>query len=636
MGLLDKFRAQPRWKHSNPATRTAAVEELPLDQQDVLVAVAREDRDPGVRIAALRKVLAPSVIAEVAGQDADIRVREEATTLLVDLAVGAFEGTELGESLAALAGLSDPKQVLTVARTAASDVVARAALDRLQDPGALGSVARRAGHGGIRLEALARLDDAHELAAVAMRSEFKDVSVAAVERLSDRAVLEDIAGRGKNKSAAKRARGLVRAIDDAAAAKAAAEAAALEPILAEEARRRRAALNACLRLERVPSSSVDDGEAVLAEVDRVWAQAAGAADQELASRFAAARLAAEQAIARQQADRAERTRAFQAVAEGVSVRRAICEQVDGLAGEHAISQLEESRAAWSAIPPLEDAAESRRWQQRFDDACGACQARHRALVRQRENRERAEQICGEIERLAERASFPQSRGDWQGLRRGWNQLTASGFDDQALHGRFTQADARLQQLEAEALERRARAQQENLERIEKLCAELEGVAAAEALTLKAGERATREARAALDDRAPLPSRQDHERVAARLQAVLAGLAPRMKELREMDEWQRWANAGVQEELCQKVEALMQVEDLAVAARQLRELQAQWKAVAIAPRDQSQVLWTRFKTAADAVRARCDVVLRRTGRAAGRPPGAQGGAVPAGGSAVGFV
>jgi hypothetical protein len=74
----------------------------------------------------------------------------------------------------------------------------------------------------------------------------------------------------------------------------------------------------------------------------------------------------------------------------------------------------------------------------------------------------------------------------------------------------------------------------------------------------------------------------------------------------MDEWQRWANAGLQEELCARVEALVQVEDLALAARQLREAQAQWKAVAIAPRDQSQALWTRFKVASDAVRARCDV------------------------------
>ena len=606
MGLFDKFRAQPRWKHSNPATRTAAVEELPLDQQDILVAIAREDRDAGVRLAALRKILSPTVIAEVAAQDADHRVREEAATLLVDLAIGAFEATDQGECLAALAGLTDLKQVLTVARTASSEVVALAALDRLQDPGALGSVARRANHGGVRLDALSRLDDAHELAAVALRSEFKDVTVAAVERLSDRAVLEDVAGRAKNKSAAKRARALVRAMDEAAAAKAAAEAAALEPILAEEARRREAAIAACRRLERLPSSGLDDGEAVLAEIDRAWAQSGGAANEELAARFAVARLAAEQAVARQQEERAERTRALQAVAEGVSARRAVCEQVDGFAGDQTMAQLEESRAAWSALPPLEDAAESARWQRRFDDACRACEARHRGLTRQRESRERAEQICGEIERLAGSTSFPQARGEWQALRRGWNQLTAGGFDDQVLHGRFTQADARLQQTETEARERRARAQQENLERLEKLCGEVEALAAAETLTLKAGERAIRDIRAALDDKAPLPGRQDEDRIAARLETALAALSPRMKELRELDEWQRWANAGIQEELCQKVEALMQVEDLAVAAKQLRELQAQWKQVAIAPRDQSQVLWSRFKAAADAVRARCDV------------------------------
>ena len=263
------------------------------------------------------------------------------------------------------------------------------------------------------------------------------------------------------------------------------------------------------------------------------------------------------------------------------------------------------RASWSALAPLEDAAEAARWQQRFDEACRACDARYRAMLRQHENRQRAEQVCAEIEGLAGKTSFPQARTDWQALRRAWNQLTAGGFDDHALHARFTEADTRLQQLETEARERRAREQQENLERLEKLCADLEAVAKADTLTLKAGERAIRDARAALDDKAPLPSKQDHERLDARFEAVLTALAPRMHELRELDEWQRWANAGVQEELCQKVEALMQVEDLAVAARQLRELQARWKQVAIAPRDQSQVLWNRFKSAADAVRARCE-------------------------------
>lgn len=94
MGLLDRFRAQPRWKNSSPAVRQAAVEELPLDQQDTLVTIAREDRDANVRIAALKKVLAPATIADIARADGDERVREQATALLVDLACGEFEGTE--------------------------------------------------------------------------------------------------------------------------------------------------------------------------------------------------------------------------------------------------------------------------------------------------------------------------------------------------------------------------------------------------------------------------------------------------------------------------------------------------------------------------------------------------------------
>ena len=33
------------------------------------------------------------------------------------------------------------------------------------------------------------------------------------------------------------------------------------------------------------------------------------------------------------------------------------------------------------------------------------------------------------------------------------------------------------------------------------------------------------------------------------------LGPRVQELRDADEWQRWANLTVQEELCREVEAL---------------------------------------------------------------------------------
>ena len=78
------------------------------------------------------------------------------------------------------------------------------------------------------------------------------------------------------------------------------------------------------------------------------------------------------------------------------------------------------------------------------------------------------------------------------------------------------------------------------------------------------------------------------------------LGPRVQELRDADEWQRWANLQVQEELCREMDALKAVADLEAAARRMRELQTRWKQVALAPRAQGEVMWRRFKAAQDEV------------------------------------
>jgi hypothetical protein len=608
MGLFDRFRAQPRWKNGNPAVRIAAVEELPLDQQDTLISIARDDRDAGVRVAALKKVIDPAAIAAIGRADADDRVRDESVTLLIDLASGAFEGTDQAESLAALSGLSEPKHLVAVATRAGNETVARLAVERLQDDGALAAVARKATLASIRLVALARVSSAAELLSVALRSEFKDVALAAVARLSSRELLDQAADRAKNKTAAKRARALVRAMDaeaEATSQAAAAETTAQDAAAAADRQRAMAAAALCARLEALATHGLDEGEAALAEIDRGW-HAFEVTDAALVSRFDAAHAAAERALADLLAEDAERARARQATAEAVAARRAVCERTHTIAGDDTPAGIEALRAEWAALPALADEAEAARWSARFEEVCRECLGRHQATVRQRANRERAAQLCGDAERLAGAGSFHQVRGEVQALRRAWHQLLGAGIDDAAVVARFDAADTALRERERAAREERARALQENLVRLQSLCSELEDLARGKDLSLKQAERALREARAALDEGTPLPTREDREAVDARLKAVLSAMFPRVQELRDMDDWQRWANAGLQEELCQRVEALMQVDDLAAAARQLREAQAEWKQVANAPREQSQVLWVRFKAATDAVRARCDV------------------------------
>ena len=83
----------------------------------------------------------------------------------------------------------------------------------------------------------------------------------------------------------------------------------------------------------------------------------------------------------------------------------------------------------------------------------------------------------------------------------------------------------------------------------------------------------------------------------------AKLAPKVQELREADEWQRWANLQVQEELCRQMEALKDEQDAEAAARRMRALQNRWKEVALAPPAKGEAMWRRFKTAQDEVFAR---------------------------------
>ncbi len=108
---------------------------------------------------------------------------------------------------------------------------------------------------------------------------------------------------------------------------------------------------------------------------------------------------------------------------------------------------------------------------------------------------------------------------------------------------------------------------------------------------------------------------------------MAVMAPKLHDLREMDEWKRFANAAVQEELIAKAEALRakysldgeraseikadgttdvtpaKPEDIEKAAHELHEIQERWKQVAEAPRAQAQALWHRYRQAADPIQAK---------------------------------
>ena len=86
MGILEKLRPTPRWKHADPSVRAAAVYEIGPEEGDALRALAREDADARVRRAAVTRLDEAAVLADVARTDPDEEVRTEAIRGLAGLA----------------------------------------------------------------------------------------------------------------------------------------------------------------------------------------------------------------------------------------------------------------------------------------------------------------------------------------------------------------------------------------------------------------------------------------------------------------------------------------------------------------------------------------------------------------------
>jgi hypothetical protein len=524
MTLLERFRAQPRQKHADPAVRLAYVQELPITEREVLTEISREDPDPRVRRAAIAKVIDPATLAGVASADTDESVRDQAVAMLRDIALDVFEGVTEPVSLAAVDALTDARALAVVAKSAASEAVAQRARGRIADQHVLGSIARHAEHESVRRAAFESVGDEREVLSIAVNSEFREPAMSAVERIADRDDLEHIASRARNKSAAKRARALVREIEEREAAER--EAAAAAAKAAAEAER-----EARLQAAHAENAAREEAER----------QAAGERDdtaQAEAARAAAEAAAAQEERARQQAERdRERREAAERDAERIRAR---------------LAELADEAAAAMAI---EDPRSARR--------------------------------------------------QFQAVRREWADLTgqtAAGGDAAA---KYADAEAAFAAREAAAREHEQKARREALTRLQQLAARVEPLAAREDLTLKAGERALRDVRAALGAMPQLPTKQDYDEILQRLKAAQSALTPKVQELREVAGWQRWANVGIQEQLAEKMEALRALDDPEQIARQVKDLQQQWREAADVPRAQGEVLWRRFKAAHDEVWAKCE-------------------------------
>jgi hypothetical protein len=610
MGLLDKLKPQPRWKHTDPAIRLEAIKEL--DDQVELSLLAEQDGDVRVRRAAIAKTAEVATLGRVSTADADTETRDRAADRL--LAIATANSDDLARALAAAAALTEGKRLSTLAKSEAAEAVCAAALSRTSDDRALSSIARHAKHETIARAALDRVNDADTLADVAQHSDHKDVALNAFDRLigattPNLALLRTIETKTQQKAVSKRARTLIQDIEDAEAARRAA---------AEEHRRQQSGL--CDAVEQL-STIAADVTLLRSELDRLsdaW-QALGVSDESAVDRFTRGVAAAQAVITRREREVEEAAERGRLRAEAIATRDALCARVETLEGDDALDQLVPIEEEWrSLLPLIGNGPEADRLAGRFAQAMAACRKRHELRTVLVETRDKLAALVAEAEALPSQDDQAAAAARWPGLARdarGLASLLSDGgrpADD--LQARLAAVDAAFTARETARHEAAAKVQQDLAARLQRLCDRARRFSEAESITLREGDRLMRDIGTGLDDAGRGEGREIAD-AADRLRKLQEQVAPRVRELRDMDEWRRFANAQRQEQLIAMAEAIVaslksdaetgKESDLATTARALRELHTKWQEVAEAPRQSAQRLWDRFRLATDFIRERCE-------------------------------
>jgi hypothetical protein len=379
-----------------------------------------------------------------------------------------------------------------------------------------------------------RVADSQELLATALKAEDRDVAAAAVERISDAEAIRTIAARAKSPAAQRRARAIIRSLEEQQAAAAEAESRRL----AEAAARRRAQQDACREVEGLASAGdADQASARLADVEARWQQLGADAEPDLARRFGEAVSAARAALAQQEAARAERVRAAEQRAAEAASRVALCERAAALAPAEVAAALPVLQAEWRALPDMTGGNDPA-LDARFAAACRGAEARAREADMLDETLQRLEALSAEAESLVgdpAALARPESRAQWKRLRDEWQTRTGQPLpaDErlETLRARWARIEEQVHTLDQRARDARAQAEKQAVSRAQHAAEALERLVATPDATLKTMDRVLRDAReahAALEH-APAAER---DALRQRLDQGQAALGPRAQELRE--------------------------------------------------------------------------------------------------------
>ncbi len=575
--IKDLFR--PAWKQSNPDVRQQAVRKMTANDYDTLRELILTDESPKVRLAATEKVTDPrrweALLAEKPPQEVAQMLREK------------LKGHWRSE-------------VMTVHKVEAASRL----LDQIDDPELFAEVGVEAEAPEVRLLAIERIQDQHLLCRIAERPCGKEPGEAAVRKITDITLLQRLADAGANKRIRRLAADRLARIEELENQPSPDELRRhdMEKLLNEASRLAESwhwefAANRIKAIEKEVEALLKPGEESYRETLHLAQQ-----------RFAERR----QEFEERQAQERQEAAARQAMLER---RESICTQIEALTAVlDATTDLREQTLAqqWEQLQDQLPEEVVKPLTERINQA-RAKLATAREALRQEERRLRhLEELVTEAEKLAAEARGDQAEAVFQECLRKTEGLTFNRCDPAPLKMRLTAAHERFRAAQQEYREAREKDRTERQAHAEAICQGMEEVF---------NDPNWRQAANRMKE---LHQQWRDIDIEGLEPAFVKGCADKIKDAnnrfgkwltqkREEEEWERWANLNLKEELVKQVEALAAEENPHKVAEAVKEAQAKWKTIGPIPRENGDELWHRFQTICNEQFARAKIYFDQLDR-----------------------
>jgi hypothetical protein len=571
---------KPKWQHRDPEIRKSALETV--SDPTIIHEIAQHDSVAEVRKAALVKITALEIMTAIAQQDPEAEVRELATQRLKQLLCGQKDHSPSLET-----------RLAWLKQNSNAEVIAQVAVQG-QEP-------------ELRLTAVEQIDREGLLGDIAINDPASEVRLAAVEKLTQKSTLERVfkAVRNRDKRVSRKAKEkldeLIESLERPKRIRAEGEAICGR---LESLEQRLAAENSPLRQEVtiIEESKVwKQEQAEFKRLQERWQVIANEAEPEFQTRYSQIQ---QNIIALfeqyQQAQQAAQQRE-QTLVPLRATKQGLCEQMEALLTELnnrqrlftedqvTIEQRSQAlQTQWANTHNLDEPAEDRYWQLRFDRANLALKKRIHKLQEYHHLATVLEDICSEVETLFHQnvALKPELVTE---LPQRWQQVFVAESANElltALQSRFTNALNALATRLQEQKQQREQIAQELKPLLKDLETALENGELKTAIPL---EKQARQLFQTLDNL----SITRHKSLEKRLQNCT-------NKINQLRGWQRWGNKLERENLCQEIEDLLTVEvDTADELLFLtEEKQTAWKR--LGPAGYSQQLRERFYQACHAL------------------------------------